>query len=300
MTQSTLKFWNSVAKIYDQSELTTHNSDAEMDFVLKLLSKIPGLNRLVCLGVADGCRDPYLLLEFLKKNNKALPATNIFNDYSPELLTKCWHRIREHFTTLEPVYLPVSILNIDHTKYQTTKSKNNIIIGLYNFDYIMESLKIYQSEQKVIGNAFELTHVFFDGTNLFKKGDSIKFCIDDSADFSHQILNPENSSMSEIQSTSDTQFVGCCVSTNTGFVSHYYHINGLEKVINNVFGNAMFKSIAKHGNRYILTHIVYDQEISSEESYENNSLTTCLNNVIGNIPTDQQLDALLKMKQLNE
>ncbi len=150
------------------------------------------------------------------------------------------------------------------------------------------------AKQNVIGNVFELTHVFFDETSLFKKGDPIKFCIDDSANYTNQILNPENPTVT------NTYFVGCCVSTNTGFISHYYHIDGLNKIINHVFENAQFKSVGKYGTRYILTHVVYNQGIQSEESYENSSLTTCLNNVVGNIPTDQQLQALIKMRQLNE
>lgn len=314
MTQQTLKFWDSVAKIYDQSELTTHDSNAEIDFIFKKLTEVTSVDRLVCLGVADGCRDPYLLLSFLTRHNKELPLTNIFNDYSPELLKKCKERLDKQFPMLDPVYLPMSVLDIDHEKYCDIKTKNNIIIGCYNFDYLRESLQIYKQQKDVIGNNFKLNYVFFDGTDLLRKDETVSFCIDDYMSVIDKITNHDN----------DSQFVGCCISTDTGFVTHYYCLRGIAKIIKHVFDNSLNITVTQCGNRYIVSHIVYYQDLcdpansrfgKAESRYysvegvtdnnilmpmqPSNSFTTCLNNVIGNIPTDQQLKALTKMKQLN-
>ena len=296
MTQLTLKFWNSVAKIYGQSELTTHDSDAEFDFIFKKLTEVTSVDRLICLGVADGCRDPHMLLSFLEQHGKKLPKINIFNDYSPELLKKCKEILDKQFPKLDPVYLPMSVLDIDHEKYLDMKTKNNIIIGCYNFDYLKESLYIYRQQKDVIGNNFKLNYVFFDGKDLLKKGETISFCIDDYACVIDKIMNHVD----------DSQFVGCCISTDTGFVTHYYCLQGIAKIIRHVFNNSLNITVAKCGNRYIVSHIVYyswkdDVNDITPVSTQTigNSFTTCLNNVIGNIPTDQQLKALTKMKQLN-
>ena len=152
-------------------------------------------------------------------------------------------------------------------------------------------------QQKVIGTDFLVGIVVFDGAKLSVVADSeISFHIDKYMDFVSQIM----------KFVDYKNIVGCYVKTNTGFVSHYYLTEGLTILMTHVFGSKV-QCIRECGSRYIVAHLTgptregSTREDSTREdstSGTTQSVLTCLNNVIGNIPTDQQFAALEKINQI--
>lgn len=276
---STLNFWNSVSNVYDCSNLTTHKSDAEMNFILSKLENIPKINGLNCLGVADGCRDPYQILAFLEEKSLHFPENNIFNDFSPDLLSKCKKRINEKFPDLNATYVatPIDEINWLQIKEFHGEFSNLIFIGCYDIEYIKESLQLYLEQKNVIGTKFEIRFVVFEDNNLMETEYSIIFDIDNYELYIDEI-NSVRGSLSN--------FVACSIKTNTGFISHYYDLQGISEVMKYVFGDNL-KSVTNCGDRYIMTNIEYT---NSNTNYC--FITTCLNNVIGNISTSKQLRSL--------
>lgn len=166
---------------------------------------------------------------------------------------------------------------------------NHIYIGCYDVEYIKESLQLYLEQKDIIGTEFEIKFAIFNNNQLIESNHIITFNINDYHSYTRQIDEIRNSLF---------DFVACIITTNTGFISHYYSRNGLEKVMKNVFGQNL-KSVINCGNRYVVSNIVYEKFDTTRKQNNNHFVTTCLNNVLGNIPTDKQLDSLRNISCLH-
>lgn len=276
----TLHFWNSVSEIYEESDLTNHDADSEMKYILK---EITGLNitGLICLGVADGCRDPCQILKFLHQQKLPLPKENIYLDLAPKLIEKCKNRIEKSFPNLNALYISDSIHNLD---FSLGHVNNHIFIGCYNFNHIDTSFQLYLEQKNVIGTKFEIKFIEYDGIYLLESGNVLKFDINDYVNYVDIMKKIKNNIKN---------FIACSITTDTGFISHYYDIIGVTDLATNIFGENL-KSVSECGDRYILINAC-----NLNENATCNYVTTCLNNVIGNISTYDQIDALQKINSLN-
>lgn len=271
---TTLEFWNSVADIYESSNMTHHKADQELDFVNNCIKN--ELTELVCLGAADGCRDPMKILEYLKKNNLNYPKYLTVDDLSPKLLDVCAKRLDELNINISTKYIAAPINKLEDF---VTRNyfKTLVLYGVYDADFIHNALAIYEENKQVIGETFTCDYLSFESNRLYyHKG--IKFHISDRKKYITTIDNIRSANT----------FLAYSICTNTGFISHYYDIDGLKKFNDKIFG-LKHLSTQKIGKRYIVCKI-------GSTKYER--LVTILNNVIGNIPWNDLTDSLKVIDRL--
>lgn len=270
ITKST-KFWNSVSKIYENSELTKHNSDSELDFVFMVLDQLENIEKIVCFGVADGCRDPGRMLEHMVNKKMNLPRAMILNDLSPKLLNVCKKRLK-HYNI--PTVYHDGPMNEMTCWLPKTRTNPWYILGVYNAKYIKESLEMYKKNQKVIGTHFKLTTLLYLG-KLEQGSVMLEFDINNFMDHIDKIIN---------LSKSEKSFIGFSIKTNTGFITHYYTQKGLSSITKNVFGGCDTMTF-EAGDRYVISLVKKNKE-------KPDCLITTLNNMMGNIPFDMQLESI--------
>ncbi len=275
-------FWNSVSTIYESSSLTKHESDAELEFLNSLFITHGVPQTLACLGVADGCRDPYQLLEFMKNTLKECPTKLILNDLSPSLLSVCEKRLSQtEYSKIDTQYVPGPMDQLpDSVSFPKTPTNPTFVIGVYSSDYIDQSLGLYRENQATIGDQFRLSSLFFKDGALAQKDDAITFDINDYEKHMDQINGMRK----------NEDFVAYSIQTNTGFITHYFSPDGLRQIVDSVFSDkAVFINPA--GHRYIIALI-----LSKEGPID--CLITTLNNVLGNIPFDLQQKSLQSVNQV--
>lgn len=287
-TPSTVEFWDSVSKIYENSPLTKHQADKEMDKIYEIIEEhFPTVKNLICFGTADGCRDPIRILDQLKKKEKAFPECTVLNDLSSELLSVCQKRMNYYGFKKNVHYFsgPMSEITRDQLveKYfPFGDMKAMYFCGVYNADYIAPSLEGYKQESAVIGTDFSLSPLLLvDGELVQSEG--INFDIND---YESQLDTIDD--MKDIKNC-----IGYSIKTDKGFVTHYYTMRGFYDMLVHVFGVGLFGCTIIQGDRYLVSTI-FDKDYRKNM----NTLITTLNNVIGNIPFDQQLESLQNIKNL--
>ena len=274
-----LNFWNSVSSIYGGHNLTTHSSDHELDFVKECANRLISSNNLIlstliCLGVADGSRDPIVILSNLRTNNLPLPKQLYLNDLSPDLLGVCEKSMKEMFSELQATYFAVPMSDVDPNVIPKTET-TTALIGLYNADYIMPSLKGYLESKDVIGTKFEIGVTIFENGNIVKHDNVIRFDIESYASFETQITDLR----------AIPNFLAYSIKTDKDFISHYWDSDNLWHVMAQAFKNKTVKTF-KLGERYVMSKI---DNFPSDNDDKRTTLITSLNNVIGNIPFEHQM-----------
>ena len=269
-------FWDKVgeANQYKSAPITSHKSDDEMDAVLGVI-KENNFEGYVCVGCADGCRDPLQMLQYSLDNNIPLPRHIRLNDISRNLLDLAGRKMIQNYSNIDTMYFPVPINQIESIKLPKDY-RMYVILGVYSADYIDPSLNNYKEHMKdIIGTEFEISATTFD--NKIVKSGSVTFNIDNYKD-----------KMVDIYALRKSNFLAYSIITETGFISHYFDKDMFKKLCSFVFPG---KSVEVHegGSRYIVTHIKDPQW----KSY--NWLLTSLNNVVGNIPYDLQIKSLQKI-----
>lgn len=258
---NTKEFWEYLSNYYTNYPMINDDADYEMNFISDKLNK---MKELVCLGVADGTRDP---LQILKINSNI--DSMILVDISSKLLELCKNNIKEYTIPTQYFDKPIHELELIVAKRPTT-----LYIGTYNAKYIIKSLGIYL-KNKELGEYFDLAVLSEEDGKLIRKG-NIQFKIDDYVEFIPKILAMQND-----------KFLGYSIKTEKDFVTHHYHVDNFSNFITktNVF--------KKH---YV--HYVGDRHIIFQFGEGSERIITCLNNVIGNIPHDLQVKTLSKINDL--
>ncbi len=269
-----LHFWDSTSELYEDTSLTMHKSDGEMDFVKDVLDshKFDGF---VCAGCADACRDPKQMLEYLTEKKMTLPTSIKLNDLSPKLLKTAEKKLIQ-YDKINIEYYPNPVNIVTKEKLNLPDNCNPcVIIGVYNSNYIKPSLKGYKDNKSIIGTDFEICAVVLENNKLVQNSKVIKFKINNYLDVMDDIYK-----LKEIKN-----FVAYSIITNTGFISHYYEMNNFKNMCNIAFKNKTIDVVKRNG-RYIIAYI------RKPNNTKFNWLITCLNNVAGNIPYNDQLDSL--------
>lgn len=268
-------FWDGVADLYENADMTKYESDIEINFIYDIFEKIQNIDLLICFGVADGSRDPFKILEFIRKKDLNYPNNIILNDLSCKLLDKCKKRL-ENIKNIH--YISGEMKNI---KINDIINLNNIncwyICGVYNANYLIEALEIYKKNKKIIGTIFTITSLCFNYT-LFCGDNKISFNIDN---YSNNIINIEKLSQ-------DKYFIGYYIMTDTGFITTYYMESGFNRLLKSIFTNNIVIT-KKSKSRYILNLI--------KNNKKPNGIITTLNNVIGNIQYSNQIQSLKTIKE---
>lgn len=280
-------FWDSVAKFYSEHQLTNHQSDYELEFVLNTLGTIGTVYNLVCLGVADGSRDPYIILKYLNDKGVGLPIETHLNDLSDKLLDECRKRLDEF-----PISATYHAKPMKEVKIERKFTNPNIILGLYNSDYLLQSLQGYLESKDVIGDMFEVRYTTFANGKINHSEERIKFNIEDYVTYSEQFV-----AMSQKEN-----FLAFSIKTDKQFISHYWHAPILIKLLQNVFTGLNVK-VFDSGKRYIIAYItnpctLAESSIETGTDGGETTLLTSLNNVIGNVPTECQYDSLVAIRNM--
>lgn len=269
-------FWDSVSEIYSKNSMTTHDNDHELAYIFDIVNHTKNLQTLICLGVADGCRDPMAILHHIDQTDKPLPLT-ICNDLSAELLKVCADRVSK-IEGIQSAFYPGPMHELE-VKEEYENPNPTLVIGVYNADHIDYSLSLYLENVGIIGKEFTVSILTMTDDYLTQSEDHIKFDITDYKKHLDALYELRNS---------NKDFVAYSITTNTGFITHYYTVDGLEKMCKLVFGKYSI-SVKPIGSRYVVA------DIKKDADKESTTLITTLNNVVGNIPWHLQIPSLFSI-----
>ena len=276
-------FWDGVANIYGKHQLTNHKSDYELEFVNGVIDDMQRVDTLVCLGVADGSRDPFALLNYMKEKGMELPKDMYLNDLSIQLLGECQKTMDEHYDSIPLNLFPGPMCDIPN-KVNRTFDNYSLVLGFYDANYLEQSLQGYLESSDVIGTTFKVGYTTFHNGEIVW-GDGYTYF--DIKDWKKHI--------EKLKSTRENakNFLAFSIVTDKNFISHYWDYDMLKDMMESTFG-PILKTISPVGDRYIVT-LVEDNNVDNEKP---KTLVTSLNNVMGNIPYEHQIESLTAIKKL--
>jgi hypothetical protein len=260
-SKDTLGFWDSVSQVYETSDMTHCGADYELDIVFDLITRHPPEN-LVCIGVADGCRDPLQLLYFMENTGVPLPKAITLNDLSGKMLKLCEKRLE----ALKKVGPCTTYVQGPLQEIELVKDLGSYLycMGCYNATYIIPALNLYQANKSIIGTHFTLIPYFFK-EGVCSPGDKLVFDIE----------NFEEHETKLVDMSKHEEFMSFFVETNTGFISHYYSKTNFAAYLRTIFKTCSIEVL--ESSRYLVN-------IITKGDGPHTGLITTLNNVIGNIP----------------
>lgn len=285
----TEKFWDGVSKMYSSSDMTHHMADFELGQVLSVVDKM-NLKGLSCFGVADGNRDPIQILDHCYKNNKELPSELFINDISSNMLKESISNLKiggwlDKIKWVIPIHNSISKINFTSN---IINKKSTYIIGVYNADYLRESLLLYKENKDVIGKHFTICPLYLDQSQespSIYKGKDITFDIDNYENYT-DILDVMKQ---------DSNFYAYSVLTDKNFISHYFNAKALNSLISSIYKKHNI-STQKGENQSDKRYIV---NVIRSNNGTNDYVVTMLNNVFGNIKFCEHVDSLQKLYDLH-
>jgi hypothetical protein len=280
---NTESFWDSVATMYSTSDLTTHKADFEMSILFDILKSTTNLHGLASFGVADGKRDPIQLLLKLKDDKKEMPQEIILNDISNEMLIEAKKNVGTFVKVDNCKYLHTPISKLSEVFSHNQGNNTGFVFGVYNAKYIMQSLRLYMENSVVIGTEFELFPLFFDGNNIGQIGtQKLSFNINN---FQHYENDIAKMSLCE-------NFYAFSIRTNKNFISHFFSAKSLKTLLAKIFVGKNVSCIEgqEDNSRYIVYII--------KEKCKIDYLVTMINNVLGNIKYEEQIQSLIMLDSM--
>lgn len=280
----TESFWNGVAEIYSKSSMTHHMADFELGTVMEVLDTLE-IKSMACFGAADGNREPLSLLNHLVETKKSLPKEILINDISANMISQCkinlakggWFMNKD--IDIKFIHKPLISLT---EKFNLGPMKINYCIGVYNANYLQESLELYQLNKEVVGELFHVYPLYF-SDGILKAGDGIQFKIE-----KYLEKMPELTKMRE-----PTGFYGYGIITDNNFISHYFDEKMLQIVMRSVFKNHNISvKVGKDNFRRYIVYVIQSKLDGCD------CIVTMLNNVLGNIKYDQHIGSLEKLFSL--
>jgi len=265
---SAVEFWNNAASIYGESNMTKCNADHEMRCIIDA-TDAKDIRTLTCFGVADGSRDPSFVLRHLSEENKEMPKL-FCNDFSPAMIDETKKLIGKEFPEIDVGYDVGSASKTDLTGWikDTGIDENNTImfIGLYDLDFLRKAMELYKENKERIGEEITLTVV----DSRFNDHESVKIGYNDFTDIK---LDTKHCYAVRFE-------------TETGFISHYFNREVVVDVAKRYLGTKNVRMIHNPDfPRYCI--LVVEKILYPGNNY---NLVTCINNVLGNIPSTEHTD----------
>ena len=282
-------FWDSVGEYYSQSDMTHLKGDAELLYINEYLKNNTKIEHLISLGCADGKRDPISLIStnFLKTGKSIL-----LNDISKNFIEIAKQNTSKLTTKTDiqtyAYHCPITDLKrcINKTSQQNY-NHSCLILGIYDIEFIEDALCEYKKEKNLLGKLFTISTLHFDRNSLSISDNKITFDIANYKNKMPKILN-----LIKNKNGNNKQIAGLSISTNNGFISHYYNNQSFKNIIYKIFDKDAFEiEIKKLNSRYLIAKI-------SKKNITPTTLITMINNVLGNIPHKEQLESLVSIKNL--
>lgn len=291
----TKKFWDGITH-YSDNAMTYTQADFELSQVHKCIdsNQHEQIKDLFGMGVADGLREPISILNHLEQQGRPLPSRLIINDISEPLFNEAKDNLAKGGWTNkigddQITYFLGEIEKIDAEIAKVTKIRL-AIIGVYNLEYLQNALLLYKKNSHIIGKEF---HVY----PVYLKNEGEKLVLEHGRTIEFNISNLDDGVIQRIHNNIDQSkklYAQCVYTTDKHFVSHYFDSAYLGIVIRNIFtGYDVEIHRDEENQRYIVVELKCTKPIGSGIT-----LLTTLNNVLGNIKTDAQMQALNVLKKL--
>jgi hypothetical protein len=292
---NTEQYWDTVSAVYSSKDLTHHMADFELGSVLACI-KGTEIDSISCFGVADGNRDPIQILKYISDMGTKLPSELILDDISSKMIEETERNLisggwADKIRSIKYIHSPLS--QIASVGSEIDNKRIAYFIGVYNADYLKESLELYSKNRDVIGEKFTVSALYikFDsGKPAILKSISVNFDIKN-IDDQLTILNAMRNS---------PDFYAFSILTEKDFVSHYFDATVLNSLLRNIFDGysvSTYKGIAASDRRYIV-NVINSVQDSSQHTGHPNCIVTMLNNVLGNIKCEDHILSLTRLRDL--
>lgn len=306
------EFWDRQSESYEKADMTVDN---EMEITLAISEISCEINEeIIVLGGAIGCRDPKMILEqiFCVKNDKGcfpgerLPAV-VFNDLAPkqvkrareDILAKCHQSCGAN---IDFIHGP-----IHEVANQIVPNNRKLYLGVYGIhgffwsdadrNYHFCGFDEYIKNRDILGDHFWFDWLVFRNGRLKTESTGLSISADASENeretFKQKLLNAyATASRMRPYNIAAIQVVSAHRGQSGFFLSHWYNHEILTDVLRIVFPSrelfTIRHKIIPKGSLFIVER--RDTGV--------NGVITVLNNVLGNILPDEQVDTLKSIKSL--
>lgn len=274
-------FWDSVASLYGENEMTTHSSDFEMDTVNNAVDSMPIPSVVASYGCADGSRDPVMILKNIKNDYVKV----VLSDISPEMVKIAEKRVMDMNVSQKMIQTVVGPLEDIEPVKMISDGNIGLFVGVYSSCYLPDAMKIYSGNRNIIGNNFTVSHVFYSDNKIVQMPEKFQFEIQNFDEVKERIMDP---------SIIDKEgFLGYNVNTEKNFVSRYFNPVTLKKMMEDIFYECRISvTVGKDENsRYTIVQIL-------RETDNETAVITMMNNVLGNITYYNQIKALENLREM--
>lgn len=296
-------FWDTQSSTYEVQEMTTDNQ-GEIDETLAVCREID-CEDIITLGGAVGCRDPKVILDDMFLRNITRVPKVVFNDLAPQQVERARNSILKPFIArgVDITFLPGEISSICQ---KITSRPRCLVLGVYNcqsffiaapeFGYPFCGYDEYLRNSRILGEEF-----LFDWVSL-SNGELQSVGIRARVSFYEEMMvkNSVRYSLAAMQravteghvpSVSALQIVGQTHGREGFFLSHWYTPSGVHELVQSVFGSDEFSIRVKYFAKGMVL-------IVNPIGVQPQGVVTVLNNVIGNVLPQSQLETLRAIKKI--
>ncbi|MCX6809979.1 MAG: hypothetical protein NTZ65_04530 [Candidatus Berkelbacteria bacterium] len=299
-----LKFWDRQFDIYETADMTVDNA-GEMDAVIEICRRIPGISNVVTFGGAVGCRDPLMIFKQAicsgcdpcKPPNRGL-VNVFFNDLSPNLLaTAKSHTLAKcQECGADISYHPGAILDIAGG---VPPANRTLIMGVYDVKafflpnpdhgYPNAGFDEYIANREILGDNFWFDYLTFNGQEIsrIETGMELSADLDSVAleEFKLELISCTARQLVQRPDIIGLQVVGVRKDQGGFFLSNWFDQVGLNRLVGMVFPPTEYFVQVKTFPKGFLYCI-------SRNGVAPTGVVTVLNNVFGNVIPDEQLSTL--------
>lgn len=299
-------FWDCQADSYEKADMTIDNQQEIYETINACRFK--EIRDLITLGGAVGCRDPKIILDYLRDtaNRKVKMPGVIFNDLSQKQVDRAREDILKPFTDMG-VDIQYMAGEINTVCKSISHRPRRFILGVYNCSSFFNAdaeagypncgFDEYLRNTSILGNEFLLEWVHLSPEFEFINSNiRSKISLDDDLSIRLLIKKSLKSLNNKIVSNAIENIIGLQIigtdSRRQGFfLSHWYNHYVLSRLLYHIFHPRHFSitySMFAKGMIYIIDPIDKKPQ----------GIITMLNNVLGNILPSKQIVTLTAIRDI--
>ena len=253
-----------------------------LKYMMDYISKMNSVVDLICVGVLDGLRIPTIVMKYLISNDYIQPSRICLQEQSKTLLNKCEKQpFNNQYKNIQYVNTPVHELTV------YGKPISYVFLASLNCaKFIEQALEIYKRNQDTVGKTVKISWLYLRNYSLQPTHDQLTIMLDDySYDLTYIRLMRNN-----------LNFIAYELTTENGFTSLLYSVNGAHKLFELVFDNS-FVTVGDMHNEQLIVKVVNKNKIKDETS-PTSGLIIAPDNYLGSQPRHLQTKVLHNIKAM--
>lgn len=312
-----LAFWNQQADSYETADMTNDNLGEIVEVVERFRANPQIWRDIVVLGGAVGCRDPKMILQEAICQNPGSscspPSEGVkifFSDLAPDQVDRAKYDILAKCQNCENIKVDFLAGSIHEVYKDIEPACRALMLGVYDAHgffqadslrgYPLAGFDEYLNNSAVLGDHFWFDWLFHKDGQLITKSSGLEISVSDPDEAKRVVRKHLRESYDALityygdcaapmDDLVAIQVVSAKENRDGFFLSHWFAIDNLIKVIDSVFPWPDYLSNFTRFPKGALFEI-------RPANQPANGVVTVLNNVIGNVLPEEQLATLKAIK----